>query len=49
MGGLSLAMKAFRLKEGTIITMDQEDSFDMDGKKVRVMPAWKWMAGANAD
>jgi predicted AAA+ superfamily ATPase len=47
--GLSMAMKAFGLKEGVIITMDEEDSFEMDGRKVSVMPAWKWMAEGKAD
>lgn len=48
-GGLSLAMKVFKLKEGVIITMDQEDSFEVDGRKVSVVPAWKWMADSKAD
>ncbi|MFH1094889.1 MAG: ATP-binding protein [Candidatus Micrarchaeota archaeon] len=41
--GLVLAMKKFRLDEGTIVTLEQEDHFGVDGRKVKMVPAWKWM------
>jgi len=41
--GLIAAMEKFKLKEGLIITFDQEDSFIKDKNKIRVIPAWKWM------
>jgi len=41
--GLIGAMEKFKLKDGLIITFDQEDSFIKDKNKIRVIPAWKWM------
>jgi len=41
--GLLEAMKEFKLKEGLILTFDQEDEFDFEDKKVIVKPVWKWM------
>ena len=41
--GLLEAMKEFKLKEGLTITFDQEDEFLADGKKIKVIPAWKWL------
>lgn len=41
--GLLEAMKEFKLKEGLIITLEEEDEFVVDGKKIKVVPAWKWM------
>ena len=40
--GLLEAMDKFKLKEGMIITYDDEDSIVMEDKKVKVIPAWKW-------
>jgi len=42
-GGLLEALKKFNLKKGIIITLDQEDEFLIEGKKVIVKPAWKWL------
>ena len=42
-GGLVEALARFNLKEGIIITLAQEDEFRVEGRKIRVMPAWKWM------
>ncbi len=44
MDGLAEAMTALDLAQGTIVTLDQEDRFEADGRKVRAVPAWKWMA-----
>ena len=41
--GLLEAMGKFDLKEGLIITYDQEDEINVKGKKIIVRPAWKWM------
>jgi hypothetical protein len=37
--GVSEAMDEFKLKKGSIITLDQTDNFG----NVEVMPAWKWL------
>ena len=42
-GGLLEALKKFRLKEGFILTNDQEDEFKHEGKKIKVVPVWKWL------
>src|SRR3989344_3090350 len=42
-GGLAEALARFNLKEGIIITLAQEDEFRVEGRKIRVLPAWKWM------
>lgn len=42
--GLLEALKEFRLSEGLILTFDQEDRLVVDGKRIMVKPAWKWMA-----
>jgi hypothetical protein len=41
--GLMEAMDNLNLTEGTIITYDQEDRFLINGKTIRLIPAWKWM------
>lgn len=41
--GLIEALKEFKLDEGLIITLDQEDEFEIEGKKIIIKPAWKWM------
>ena len=41
--GLMEAMSKFKLKEGLILTYNQTDEFVMEGKRIKVLPAWKWM------
>jgi len=41
--GLIAALKKFSLKEGIILTHNQEDNFVVEGKKIVVMPAWKYL------
>ena len=41
--GLASALKKFNLAEGYILTYDQEDVLEIDNKKIRVKPAWKWI------
>jgi predicted AAA+ superfamily ATPase len=44
-GGLLAALEEFKLKEGVIVTNSDEDLFEIRGKKITVMSAWKWMVG----
>lgn len=41
--GLLDALHNYELSEGLILTEDEEDSFVVNGKKVVVMPVWKWL------
>jgi predicted AAA+ superfamily ATPase len=41
--GLTEAMIELNLEEGKIITFDQEDSFEMNGKSIKAIPAWKYL------
>ncbi len=41
--GLVEALRKFKLKSGLILTEDQEDEFQKDGKKIKVIPIWKWV------
>ncbi len=42
-GGLLEAMNKFKIKKGTVITMNQEDKIVAEGKSIMVIPAWKWI------
>ncbi|MBI2499414.1 ATP-binding protein [Candidatus Woesearchaeota archaeon] len=41
--GLIEALNKFKLREGVILTYGQEDSFEERGKKIKVLPVWKWL------
>ncbi|KAB2846466.1 MAG: ATP-binding protein [Melioribacteraceae bacterium] len=41
--GLMEVMNETKLAGGFILTMNQEDQFEIDGKTIKVIPAWKWM------
>ena len=41
--GLIEAMKEYNLKEGLILTLDKEEEFMIDGKKIIIKPVWKWL------
>lgn len=41
--GLIEAMKALNLSEGTIVTTSQTDSFEEDGRKIRMIPADRFL------
>ena len=41
-GGLIEALDAFDLSEGWIITSDQQDALKINGKDIKVIPAWRW-------
>jgi predicted AAA+ superfamily ATPase len=40
--GLFEAMNLLKLKEGTIVTFNQEDKIHKEGKTIRLIPGWKW-------
>ena len=41
--GLSEAMDKFKLNKGLILTNSQEEEIKTEGKKIKVMPVWKWI------
>ncbi len=44
--GLVEAMNKFNLSEGTIITHNQGDNFNIDGKSIEVIPAWEFFSAS---
>ncbi len=42
--GLIEAMKKFNLKEGLILTYNQEDKFLIKDNIIKVLPVWKWLS-----
>lgn len=43
LAGLLEAMEKFKLKTGLIITESQEEERKINGKKIKIVPAWKWL------
>ncbi len=43
LNGLLEAMAELNLQEGYIFTMDQQEQLEKGGKKIQVIPVWKWM------
>ena len=43
LNGLIEAMDKFKLETGLILTYDQEEEINLNGKKIIVNPVWKWM------
>lgn len=43
--GLMEALETFDLPEGLILTFDQQDILKIDGKTIKVIPAWRWSEG----
>ncbi|NGX32484.1 MAG: hypothetical protein K1060chlam4_00531 [Candidatus Anoxychlamydiales bacterium] len=41
--GLLEAMKAYKLKEGIIITENDEEQIKVENYKIQVIPIWKWL------
>lgn len=41
--GLMEVLNESKLDEGFILTFNQEDQFDIEGKTIKVIPVWKWM------
>lgn len=40
--GLEEALHFFDLEEGIILTIEQQDTFERSGKKIKIVPAWQW-------
>ena len=43
--GLLEASKVTRCDKLTVVTIEEESSFEKNGKTIRVVPAWKWLLG----
>lgn len=41
--GLFSALKSYNLSEGTILTQEEEGSWEIEDKKIKVTPTWKWL------
>jgi hypothetical protein len=41
--GIKEAMDFFQLDHGLIISYNQEDVIEEEGRKISIVPAWKWM------
>lgn len=41
-GGLLLAMEAFELQKGTILTLNQKDTLIENGRQIDLIPVWQW-------
>ena len=41
--GLIEALEKFNLRQGLIITLNQDDEFEVKGRKIIVKPVWKWL------
>ncbi len=41
--GLIEALKEYKLKEGLILTLDKEEEFFLEDKKIIIKPVWKWL------
>lgn len=41
--GLLEALAYFKLKEGLILTADRESTLEVEGKKIQILPVWKWL------
>jgi predicted AAA+ superfamily ATPase len=42
--GLAEAMNASKLREGTVITLEQSEEMTFEGNKIRIVPLYKWLA-----
>ena len=40
--GLLEALNTYNLEEGYIVTMDQTDFFEIDGKRIKVIPIFEF-------
>lgn len=41
--GLLEAIEMYGLKEGLILTLDDEEEITINNKKITIKPVWKWM------
>ena len=47
MRALLLCMQEFNLKEAVILTKDEQGEESIDGRKIRIIPCWKWLIRSN--
>ena len=47
--GLLEALDKFKLKEGIILTYDQDEEFEEKGITIKVIPIWKWLLETKVD
>jgi predicted AAA+ superfamily ATPase len=45
--GLKEAMETYDLKQGTILTLDQKDSFKQGKKTIKAVPVYEWILSGN--
>ncbi len=43
LGGLAACMAELKLKDGLLLTYDQEEELIFEGKKIKIKPVWKWL------
>ena len=43
MTSLIQAMEELSLTEATMVTLDEDQQLEKDGKKIRIIPAWKFL------
>src|SRR3989344_651849 len=43
MNGILEAMKEYKLNEGIILTEEKEKEITIEGKKIKIIPIWKWL------
>lgn len=43
LAGLTEAMKKLRLCSGILLTYDNEEELNVEGKKIMIKPVWKWL------
>ena len=41
--GLLEAMNKYKLKKGLILTYEQEEKREVEGKEIIIKPVWKWL------
>lgn len=41
--GLLSALKAYNLSEGIILTQEEESVWEIEEKKIKVIPCWRWL------
>ncbi len=44
MRGLREAMNFFQTDKGKIVTFNQQDSYIDNGRKIEIVPVWKWLS-----
>ena len=41
------ALKKYKLKQGLILTLNEEDEERIKGRKIIIKPVWKWLIEDN--